>query len=65
MRQVKKYTRFGNKYMLQNLYLFVPLAILFAVAYYRFPKADVVFWVCLILFCVGVIGGLFWDRYRL
>ncbi|MHC4665016.1 MAG: hypothetical protein ACYS9T_03535 [Planctomycetota bacterium] len=65
MKQTRRYSRFGSKYILQNLILFVPLVILFAIAWLRWPTTDAIFWICLILFCLGVIGGLFWDRYRL
>ncbi len=65
MTQIKKYSRFGNRYIIQNIVFFIPLVLLFVVLWMRWEKMDFVFWSCLILFCVGVIGGVLWDRYRL
>lgn len=61
----RKYRRFGKRYLLQNLILFVPLAALFVVAWSRWEKLDAVFWFCITLFVAGVSGALFWERRRL
>ncbi len=61
----RKYRRFGKRYLLQNLILFVPLAALFVVAWSRWDKFDMVFWLCIILFVAGVLAALIWERRRL
>jgi hypothetical protein len=67
MTQRKKYSKFGKRYMIQNVLLFTPLILPFVIVMKRWIKEDFdfVFWSCLVLFCMGVIGGLLWERYRL
>ena len=65
MAELKKYKRFGLRYLLANIVLFIPLVILFVIAWSRWEKMDAVFWISVTLFIIGVIIGLVWDIVRL
>jgi len=61
----RPYPEFGKKYMVGNLFLFIPLAGLFYLMWRRWGNFDPVFFLLLVLFAVGVILGLVWNRRRL
>jgi predicted RNA-binding Zn-ribbon protein involved in translation (DUF1610 family) len=61
----RKYRKFGIRYLLQNLILFVPLAALFVVAWSRRNTLDAVFCICVTLFAAGVSAALIWEMRRL
>jgi predicted RNA-binding Zn-ribbon protein involved in translation (DUF1610 family) len=60
----RKYSDFGKSYFIQNACLFVPLALLFWLAWINFEKQNTIFWVCITAFVLGVISGLIWDKKR-
>jgi predicted RNA-binding Zn-ribbon protein involved in translation (DUF1610 family) len=56
---------FGKKHLIQNIYLFIPLALLLLLAWANFEEQNTVFGVSTATFIFGVIGGLIWNRIRL
>ena len=61
----RKCIGFGVKYLIQNIVLFVPLAVFFFLAWQNFEKLNTVFWVSTVLFIFGVVSGLIWDKHRI
>lgn len=60
-----KCPEFGRKHLIQNTYLFIPLALLLWLAWANFEEQNTVFWVSTASFIFGAIGGLIWNRARL
>jgi predicted RNA-binding Zn-ribbon protein involved in translation (DUF1610 family) len=62
--KVRKYHKFGNRYMFQNLILFIPGVYIFwqlwKLAEARYPA--VIFYGALFLFLV--VGWIIWDKIR-
>lgn len=61
----RKCPDFGKKYFIQNILLFIPLALLLWLAWSHFEEKNVLFWVSTTFFVSCVIGGLIWDRRRI
>jgi predicted RNA-binding Zn-ribbon protein involved in translation (DUF1610 family) len=61
----RKYSDFGKKNFIQNVCLFIPLALLFWLVWTNFEKQNAVFWISTTTLILGIIGGLIWDRNRI
>ncbi|MBN2420010.1 MAG: hypothetical protein JXL81_11540 [Deltaproteobacteria bacterium] len=61
----RKYKDFGKKHYIQNIYLFIPIAFLFWLAWTNFQKQNALFWISITLIVLGIIGGLIWDKKRI
>jgi len=61
----RPHQKFGKKYMARNLILFIPLAIIFFLLWWRWDNYDAVFFLLVGLFTGGVIFGLVWEHRHL
>jgi hypothetical protein len=61
----RKHSDFGKKYFVQNIYFFIPCAVLFWIAWINFEKQNAIFWVSITMIVLYGIGRIIWDRNRI